>query len=105
MATAPEDICDQLRRLTVSESDVEFLRDQNLGRGAYEVVFKARYRGSVGAYNDPVKRPSILELPVKIRSVEIKSVNCVYVSASYYVRVRGVCNVTVISYAWPVIPM
>ena len=74
MATAPEDICDQLRRLTVSESDVEFLRDQNLGRGAYEVVFKARYRGSVGAYNDPVKRPSILELPVKIRPVKIKRI-------------------------------
>ena len=49
MASAPEDISDQLRLLTVSESDVEFLRDQNLGRGAYGVVFKARYRGSVCA--------------------------------------------------------
>ena len=49
MASEPEDISDQSRRLTVSESDVEFLRDQNLGRGAYGVVFKARYRGSVCA--------------------------------------------------------
>ena len=49
MASAPEDISDQLRCLTVSESDVQFLRDQNLGRGAYGVVFKARYRGSVCA--------------------------------------------------------
>ena len=49
MAILPEDISDQLRRLTISESDVEFLRDQNLGRGAYGIVFKARYRGSVCA--------------------------------------------------------
>ena len=49
MAISPEDISDQLRRLTISESDVEFLRDQNLGRGAYGIVFKARYRGSVCA--------------------------------------------------------
>ena len=78
MATAPEDICDQLRRSTVSESDVEFLRDQNLGRGAYEVVFKERYRESVGAYNDPVpKSPSILELPVKmIKSVKLCLCQC-----------------------------
>ena len=40
---------DQLRRLTVSESDIEFLKDQILGRGAYGVVFKARYRGAVCA--------------------------------------------------------
>ena len=49
MAIEPEDISDQLRLLTVSESNVEFLRDQNLGRGAYGIVFKARYRGSVCA--------------------------------------------------------
>ena len=49
MAIVPEDISNQLRRLVVSESDVEFLRDQNLGNGAYGVVFKARYRGSVCA--------------------------------------------------------
>ena len=49
MASPVEDISDQLRRLTVSQSDVEFLRDQHLGRGAYGIVFKARYRGSVCA--------------------------------------------------------
>ena len=49
MAISSEDISDQLRRLTVSESNVSFLRDQTLGRGAYGVVFKARYRGSVCA--------------------------------------------------------
>ena len=49
MATAPEEISDQLRGLSVSESNVEFLRDQELGRGAYGRVFKARYRGSVCA--------------------------------------------------------
>ena len=50
MAIEPEDsISNQLRHLTVSESDVEFLRDQDLGRGAYGRVFKARYRGSVCA--------------------------------------------------------
>ena len=49
MAIEPEDISDQLRLLTVSESNVDFLRDQNLGRGAYGIVFKARYRGSVCA--------------------------------------------------------
>ena len=49
MATAPEDISDQLRRLTISESNIELLRDQELGRGAYGRVFKARYRGSVCA--------------------------------------------------------
>ena len=49
MAIAPEDISDQLRRLTVPDSNVEFLRDQDLGRGAYGRVFKARYRGSVCA--------------------------------------------------------
>ena len=49
MATAPEDISDQLRRLTISESNIELLHDQDLGRGAYGRVFKARYRGSVCA--------------------------------------------------------
>ena len=49
MAVAPEDISDQLRRLAVSNSNVEFLRDQGLGRGAYGMVFKARYRGSLCA--------------------------------------------------------
>ena len=49
MATAPEDITLQLSRLTVSESNVEFLRDQDLGRGAYGRVFKARYGGSLCA--------------------------------------------------------
>ena len=49
MATAPEDISDQLRRLTISESNIELLRDQELGRGAYGRVFKARYRGSLCA--------------------------------------------------------
>ena len=49
MASPLEDISDQFRRLTVSQSDVEFLRDQQLGRGAYGIVFKARYRGSVCA--------------------------------------------------------
>ena len=49
MASLLEDISDQLRRLTVSQSDVQFLRDQQLGRGAYGIVFKARYRGSVCA--------------------------------------------------------
>ena len=48
MANAPggNHITDQLSRLTVSESNIEFLRDQDLGRGAYGRVFKARYRGS-----------------------------------------------------------
>ena len=45
MTTAPEDISDQLRRLVISESNIEFLRDQELGRGAYGRVFKVRYRG------------------------------------------------------------
>ena len=49
MATAPEDVSDQLRRLTISESNIELLRDQELGRGAYGRVFKARYRGCVCA--------------------------------------------------------
>ena len=49
MAIAPEDISDQLRRLAFSDSNVEFLRDQDLGRGAYGRVFKARYRGSLCA--------------------------------------------------------
>ena len=49
MASPVEDISDQLRHLTVSQSDVEFLRDQHLGRGACGIVFKARYRGSVCA--------------------------------------------------------
>ena len=49
MAIAPEDVSDQLRRLAVSDSNVEFLRDQDLGRGAYGRVFKARYRGSLCA--------------------------------------------------------
>ena len=49
MATAPEDISDQLRRLTISESNIELSRDQDLGRGAYGRVFKARYRGSLCA--------------------------------------------------------
>ena len=49
MVSAPEDISDQLRRLTASESDVEFLRDEELGRGAYGVVIRARYRGSLCA--------------------------------------------------------
>ena len=49
MASPVEDISDQLRRLTVSEYEVAFLRDQHLGRGAYGIVFKARYRGSVCA--------------------------------------------------------
>ena len=49
MATAPGDITDQLSRLTVLESNIEFLRDQDLGRGAYGRVFKARYRGSLCA--------------------------------------------------------
>ena len=49
MASPVEDISDQLRRLTVFQSDVEFLRDQQLGRGAYGIVFKARYCGSVCA--------------------------------------------------------
>ena len=49
MATAPEDIIDQSRRLTISESNIEFLRDQDLGRGAYGRVFKVRYRGSLCA--------------------------------------------------------
>ena len=38
-----------MRRLTISESNIELLRDQELGRGAYGRVFKARYRGSVYA--------------------------------------------------------
>ena len=49
MATAPEDISGQLARLTISEPSIEFLRDQDLGRGAYGRVFKARYRGSLCA--------------------------------------------------------
>ena len=52
MASTSEDISDQLRRLTVSEPDVEFLRGQKLGRGAYGIVFKGRYRGSVCAAKD-----------------------------------------------------
>ena len=34
MTSLVEDISDQLRHLTISQSDVEFLRDQHLGRGA-----------------------------------------------------------------------
>ena len=49
MVTAPEEINDRLRQLTISESNIEFLRDQDLGRGAYGRVFKARYRGSLCA--------------------------------------------------------
>ena len=49
MASPVEDTSDKLRRLTVSQSDVEFLRDQHLGRGAYGIVFKARYGESVCA--------------------------------------------------------
>ena len=49
MATRPEHISDQSRRLTISKSDIEFLRDQELGKGAYGRVFKARYRGSLCA--------------------------------------------------------
>ena len=49
MASTLEDISDQLRRLAVSESDTKFIREQNLGRGAYGIVFKARYRGHVCA--------------------------------------------------------
>ena len=45
MASAPGDI----NTLTVSQSDVEFLRDEDLGRGAYGRVFKAKYRGSLCA--------------------------------------------------------
>ena len=49
MANGPESISNQLRRLTISDSSIEFLRDQGLGRGAYGRVFKVRYRGSVCA--------------------------------------------------------
>ena len=49
MASAPEAISDQLRRSTISESNIELLRDQDLGRGAYGRVFKVRYRGSLCA--------------------------------------------------------
>ena len=49
MASTLEDIRDQLRRLTIFGSEIESLRDQQLGRGAYGIVFKARYRGSVYA--------------------------------------------------------
>ena len=45
MASLPEDINNQI----VSEADVEFLQNQDLGRGAYGRVFKALYRGSVCA--------------------------------------------------------
>ena len=48
MASVPQ-ISDHLRRSTISESTVTLVRDQDLGRGAYGVVFKARYRGSVCA--------------------------------------------------------
>ena len=49
-ADEPADITDQLNRLTVSDSSVEFLEDrQELGRGAYGTVFKVRYRGSMCA--------------------------------------------------------
>ena len=49
MATSPEYISDRLRELTISRSNIEFLRDQDLGRGAYGRVFKVRYRGSLCA--------------------------------------------------------
>ena len=49
MASAPEAISDHLRRSTISESNIELLRDQDLGRGAYGRVFKVRYRGSLCA--------------------------------------------------------
>jgi len=49
MASAPDDISNQLRHLTISESDVEFLRDQDLGRGVYGRVFKVCYHGSLCA--------------------------------------------------------
>ena len=39
-------IIERVIGLTISESSVELLRDQNLGKGAYGRVFKARYRGS-----------------------------------------------------------
>ena len=45
MASPPGDIFNQI----LSESNVELLQDQDLGRGAYGRVFKAWYRGSVCA--------------------------------------------------------
>ena len=48
--SAEDSISDQLRLLSVvSGSNVELLRDQDLGKGAYGRVFKARYRGSLCA--------------------------------------------------------
>ena len=44
-----ENISHQLRHLTVSESTVALIRDQELGRGAYGRVLKARHRRSVCA--------------------------------------------------------
>lgn len=42
MASVPGDINNHI----VSASEVEFLREQELGKGAYGRVFKAKYRGS-----------------------------------------------------------
>ena len=45
MAIESEHLSEQLRLLAVSESSLEILRDEDLGRGAYGRVFKVRYNG------------------------------------------------------------
>ena len=65
MATASEDTSDHLRRLTISESNIEFLRDQELGSGAYGRVFKAQYRGSVCAAKEVL--PTLIKTAPKVR--------------------------------------
>ena len=49
MARTPKDISDHLSRLTISDPNIELLRDQGLGKGSYGRVFKVQYRGSMCA--------------------------------------------------------
>ena len=44
-----ESVAENLNNHVVLESEVEFIRDEDLGRGAYGRVFKAKYRGSLCA--------------------------------------------------------
>ena len=45
MAFIPEDVSEQLKKFTISDAQVVLIPDQELGRGAYGRVFKARHCG------------------------------------------------------------
>ena len=49
MANISEVIGDELKHLAITGSKIELLKDQNLGKGAYGRVYKARYQGSLCA--------------------------------------------------------